>query len=261
MAHGRGNSTAHGGGFGFGHAGVGNPGHNAMSTRSSNSQNTSQKAGTHDGRSFSNHAHSMHSLAQLNTPPSTKADQVPPADPVPQADQVPQVDDRSPGEKKGFVDSLPPAQELQADRGRVLNLETIHSDPDDIVIRGLPLDLELNLDRGKSLQVSWQAKVTPETIVPDTDDISTTAIPHRWELSDGRPMLRSTNPELDDDDEKWKFVPYFGAVLLFFSWILQSWTRREKGQSGLKQVWSQLRLRGRRAQLAMASRRRAAEDI
>ena len=35
-------------------------------------------------------------------------------------------------------------------------------------------------------------------------------------------MLRSTNPELDDDDDKWKFVPYIGAALLFFSWIVQS---------------------------------------
>ena len=43
-------------------------------------------------------------------------------------DQVAQVDDRSPGEQKGFVESLPPAQELEADRGRALNSETFHSD-------------------------------------------------------------------------------------------------------------------------------------
>jgi hypothetical protein len=51
-------------------------------------------------------------------------------------------------------------------------------------------------------------------------------LPRRWSLGDGRAMLRSTNPELEDDDDKWKFVPYFGAVLLFVSWISQSWTRR-----------------------------------
>ena len=27
---------------------------------------------------------------------------------------------------------------------------------------------------------------------------------------------------MDDDDDKWKLVPYFGAVLVFFSWIVQS---------------------------------------
>jgi hypothetical protein len=59
--------------------------------------------------------------------------------------------------------------------------------------------------------------------VPDTDDTPATALPRRWELRDGRAkMLPSTNPELDDDDDKWKFVPYIGAALLFFSWIVQS---------------------------------------
>jgi hypothetical protein len=119
---------------------------------------------------------------------------------------------------------LPPGQKLQADRGATLNPDTIHVDLDDIVTRGLPPGLELNLDRGKSLPVGWQ------TIVPDTDDTPATALPHRWEQYHSK-MSPSTNPELDDD-EGWKLVPYFGAVLLFFSWIVQSWTRREKGQSG-----------------------------
>jgi hypothetical protein len=111
-----------------------------------------------------------------------------------------------------------------------LNPDPIHSDLDDIVTRGLPPGLELNLDRGKSLPAGWQ------TIVPDTDDTPATALPNRWELGDDRAkMLPSTNSELDDD-EAWKLVPYFGAVLLFFSWIVQSWTRREKGQSGQAQV-------------------------
>src|SRR5882757_1726515 len=77
--------------------------------------------------------------------------------------------------------------------------------------------LELNLDRGV---------LNPETIHSGLDDTVTRGLPRRWELRDGRAMLRSTNPELDDDDDKWKFVPYIGAVLLFFSWIAQSWTRR-----------------------------------
>ncbi len=308
MAHGGGKGPARGGGgFGFGHASVGNPGHNALSTLSSHSQNTSHKGETHDGRSFSSHSHSTQSLAQHHTDHSNKAD------------QVVQVDDRGRGKEKGFVDSLPPGQEQQADRGMTLNPdtihsdlddivtlglppgqelqpdrgltldletinsdlddvvtrelppglelnpdrgplnpETIHSDPDDIVTGGLPpglelnldrgvalnpetihsdLDdiatgglppgLELNLDRGKSLQVSWQAKVAPGTHpYQDTNDTPATEVPRHWSLGDGRAMLRSTNPELDDDDDKWKFVPYFGAVLLFFSWILQNWTRR-----------------------------------
>jgi hypothetical protein len=106
-----------------------------------------------------------------------------------------------------------------------LNL-TIHSEPGDIAISGLSLSLGLNLDRDKLLQASWQAKVAPGTIVPETDDTPATELMRRWELRGGRAMLRSTNPELDDDDDKWKFVPCIGAALLFFSWIVQSWTRR-----------------------------------
>ena len=118
------------------------------------------------------------------------------------ADQVVQVDDRGPGKEKGFVDSpppgqeqqadrgmtlnpdtihsdlddivtlgLPPGQELQPDRGLTLNLETIHSDPDDIVTRELPPGLELNLDRGVALN--------PETIHSDLDDIVTGGLPNR----------------------------------------------------------------------------------
>ena len=67
---------------------------------------------------------------------------------------------------------LPPGQELQADRGKALNPDTIHSGLDDIVTRGLPPGLALNLDRGKSLPPGWEAKVAPGAIVPDTDDRS-----------------------------------------------------------------------------------------
>ena len=79
---------------------------------------------------------------------------------------------------------------------------------------------------GKSLSVNWQAKVAPGTIVPDTDETPATADSHPWKLIDDRAkMLPSTNPDLDDDEEGnlgWKLVPYFGAALLFFSWIVQS---------------------------------------
>jgi hypothetical protein len=264
MTHGRGNGTARGGGFGRGHAGVGNPGHNALSARNSHSQNTSHKGGTHDGRGFSNHTRSRQSVAQHHM----------------KANQVAQVADRGPGKEKGFVDSLPPGQELKADRGAALNPKTNHSNLDNTVTRGLAPGLELNLDRGvlnpetinsdladvvtggllPGLELnpdrgvtlnldtihsnldditprglppgfepnlgrdnSLQAKVAPGTSVPATDDTPATALPRRWELRDGRAMSRSTNPELDDDDDKWKFIPYIGAVVLFFLWIGQSW--------------------------------------
>jgi hypothetical protein len=118
---------------------------------------------------------------------------------------------------------LPPGQELQADPGGTLNPDTINSNLDDIVTRGLPPGLELNFIRGKSLPAS-QAKVAPRTIVPDTDETPATALSHPWELGDDRAkVLHSTNLELeDDDDARWKLVPYFGAALFFFSWIVQS---------------------------------------
>jgi len=136
MGHGGGNGAGHGG-SGFGRGGVGNPGHNALSTRSSHSQNTSHKGGNHHGRSLSSHSRSMHSLAQHHTARSSKAH------------QVVQADDTLPGKKKGFVDALPPGQELQVDRGRALDPDTIHSDLDDIVTRGLPPGQELQADRGR----------------------------------------------------------------------------------------------------------------
>jgi hypothetical protein len=140
---------------------------------------------------------------------------------------------------------LPSGLELQADRGRTLNLEMIHSDLDDIVTRGLPPSLELNLGPGKSLPASWQAKVAPGMIVPDTDETLTTALPPRWELVDDRAkILPSTNPTLDDDDEGnlgWKLVPYFGVVLLCFSRIVQSGLGARKRKAALLEpnaLWS-----------------------
>ncbi len=141
MSNGRGNGPAHGRGFGFGHAGVGNRGHNALSGRSSHSQNTSHRGGTPDGRSVSNHTHAEHSLAQDHVAHITKAD------------RAVQDDDNGPGKTKGFVDSLPPNQELQADRSVPLNPDTIHSDPDDVVALGPQPNQEPNLDRGRTLNL------------------------------------------------------------------------------------------------------------
>ena len=166
-----------------------------MSTRSSHSQDTSHKGGNHHGRSFSSHS-SLDALFGATSHGSLF-----------EGTPDREVDDTLPGKKKGFVDALPPGQELQADRARALNPDTIHSDLDDIVTRGLPpglelqadraralnpdaihsdLDdivtrglppgLELNLDRGKSLPPGWEAKVGPGTIVPDTDDTPATAL-------------------------------------------------------------------------------------
>ena len=162
MAQGAGKGAARGGGFGFGHANVGNPGHNALSTRSSHSQNTSHKGGTHDGRSLSSHSHSTHSLAQHHADHSKKAE------------KVVQVDDRGAGKKKGFVDDLPPGQELQVERGKELNPDKIHSDLDDIVTLGLPPGQELQVDRGMTLNL--------EPIHSDLDEIVTRGLNPGQEL-------------------------------------------------------------------------------
>ena len=153
MANGRGNGAAHGRGFGLGHASVGNPGHNALSGRSSHSQNTSNRGGTPNGRSFSNHSNAGHSLAQDHAANNTKAD------------QGVQANDRGPGKAKGFVDSLPANQELQADRSVTLNPETIPSDVDNTVALGLQPSPELESDLGKAL--------SPHTRDSDHDVLTT----------------------------------------------------------------------------------------
>jgi hypothetical protein len=72
---------------------------------------------------------------------------------ITKADQAVPDHDNGPGKTKGFGDSLPPNQELQADRSMPLNLETIHSDPDDIVALGPQPNQEPNLDRGRTLNL------------------------------------------------------------------------------------------------------------
>ena len=65
--------------------------------------------------------------------------------------------------EKGFVDSLPPGPEQQADRGMTLNPDTIHSDLDDIVTLGLQPSQELNVNRSRTLN--------PNTIHPELDEL------------------------------------------------------------------------------------------
>jgi hypothetical protein len=165
VAHGAGKGAVRGGGFGLGHASLGNP------TLSSHSQNTSHKGETHDGRNFSNYA-------QDHTDHSKKAD------------QVVQVDDRGPGKEKGFVDSRPPGQEQQADRGMTLNPATIHSDLDDIVTLGLSPSQEVQPDRGLTLNL--------ETIPSNPDDIVTLGLPPGQELQ-ADPSL-ALNPDTFHSD-------------------------------------------------------------
>jgi hypothetical protein len=146
MSKGGGNGTMHGRGFGFGHASIGNTGRNALSGRSSHSQNTSHRGGTPDGRSFSNHTHAEHSLAQNPVAHATKAY------------QAVQVDDQGPGKAKGFVDSLPSNQELQADPSVTLN-----PSPDNEVAIGLQPNQELQA-------LISSSALNLETLSSDPDD-------------------------------------------------------------------------------------------
>jgi hypothetical protein len=146
MSKGGGNGTTHGRGLGFGHASIGNPGHNALSGRSSHSQNSSHRGGTPDGRSFSNHTHAEHSLAQDHVAHT------------PKADQAEQVVDQGAGKAKGFVDSISSNQELQADPSGTLN-----PSPDNDVAIELQPNQEL-----QALISSWA--FNSETIPSDPDD-------------------------------------------------------------------------------------------
>ena len=145
-----------------------------------------------------------------------------------------------------------PGQELQADPGGALTPETVHSDPDEIVTRGLPPRLKVNLHRGKSL--------------PDTDDTSAIVPRDRWDLGDDlTKMLLSINPGLGinprlgdnvDANAVWKLpwgialiplLPCFGALLLFVSGIVKS------GLTGQKI----LKLNGSNASLTVPIRQRS----
>ena len=145
-----------------------------------------------------------------------------------------------------------PGQELQADPGGALTPETVHSDPDEIVTRGLPPRLKVNLHRGKSL--------------PDTDDTSAIVPRDRWDLCDDlTKMLLSINPGLGinprlgdnvDANAVWKLpwgialiplLPCFGALLLFVSGIVKS------GLTGQKI----LKLNGSNASLTVPIRQRS----
>src|SRR4029077_12039661 len=70
---------------------------------------------------------------------------------------------------------LKPGQELQADSGGALNPSAIHSDPGNIVTLGFPSSQEQQADRGTAL--------TPETIHSDPDDFVTRGLPPSPELN------------------------------------------------------------------------------
>jgi hypothetical protein len=67
---------------------------------------------------------------------------------ITKADQTVQVDDQDPGKAKGFVDSLPSNQELQADRS-----ETLNPSPDNDVAIGPQANQEPNVDHGRTLNL------------------------------------------------------------------------------------------------------------
>ena len=73
---------------------------------------------------------------------------------------------------------LSPDQELQPGRGLTLNLETVHSDLDDIVTRGLKPGQELQADPGGGFN--------PETIHSDLDGIVTLGRPPGQDLQPDR---------------------------------------------------------------------------
>jgi hypothetical protein len=67
------------------------------------------------------------------------------------ADQAVQVDDQDPGKVKGFVDSLPSSQELQADPSVTLNPNTIPSSLDNAVAIGPQPNQDPQADSGRVL--------------------------------------------------------------------------------------------------------------
>jgi hypothetical protein len=69
------------------------------------------------------------------------------------ADQAVQADDNDPGKAKGFVDSLPPSQEVQTDHSVTLNLNPIHANLDEAVVLGLQSKQEPNPDRSRALNL------------------------------------------------------------------------------------------------------------
>jgi hypothetical protein len=95
---------------------------------------------------------------------------------ITKADLAVLVDDKGPGKTKGIVDSLPPNQELQADRSVTLNPETIHSGLDDVVALGLHPNQEPNLDHGRTLNL--------EMIHLDLEDFANLRLQLDQELQD-----------------------------------------------------------------------------
>jgi hypothetical protein len=115
---------------------------------------------------------------------------------------------------------IPSDQALQAGPGMTLDADTMHSELNDAVPPGLRPGFEVSSNRGKPFPGSPPAKVAPEIMVPDADQTLATALPQRIEKYRSKRFPLSNN-ELDDD-YGWTLIPYLGAALLFFSWIMQS---------------------------------------
>jgi hypothetical protein len=118
--------------------------------------------------------------------------------------------------------ALKPGQELQADPGGASNPSTIHSDQDDIMTLGLPPSQELQADRGMTL--------TPETTHSDPDDITTRGPPPSLEVNlyrgkslsasrQAKVALVTSVPSTDDTSaivprDRWDLGDYLTKMLL-----------------------------------------------
>jgi hypothetical protein len=99
--------------------------------------------------------------------------------------------------------------------------------------KGSRVNFMLNLSRGKSLSSSWQNHL--DFGLPNIDD-APVIVRGTWALSaDRAKVLPPSNPALEDDEDGWRLVPYFGAALCFFSWIGQ------KGLSVIKRKRARLK--------------------
>ena len=109
---------------------------------------------------------------------------------------------------------LPSNQMLQTDRGVILTSETTDLDADDIMTKGSLVSFMLNLSRGKSLSPSRQNHL--DFGLPDIDDAPVIVRDSRALRADRVKVLPPSNPAVEDDEDGWRLVLYFGAALCFF---------------------------------------------
>jgi hypothetical protein len=141
-ANGNSMGVGHGASMGFGHSSHGA----TFSTRGSHSHNALSHHGKshHTAKSLANH-----SRTHRHSAPRTHLAQTATLR----------------GQKKGFIDGLPPGQELQVDRGR-------------------------------SLSPGWQSKVGPGTVLTDTDTVADQALRpgQETQVDRGQAVAPTTNP-------------------------------------------------------------------